>query len=263
MPLNHRLHCPCNSLMWLWGINGQNTLWVPLVIISGQRCPRHKPPTWVVGRAPPSAGTVSLWMMAALRADCPPEWNTETASSPEGQGVLGPSTCRCWRLRRRVLVGRQRGKQCPMPGSDARSTGMVLVLCHCAACPQHPGCQNGHMKPRCRSPVSTQHPTGQMPKLALRTVGGLRTEWTLSPGGNTSMETVCFSFILRLRNIHPLVGPLMRRKSRVRGRAWLWGRSEAFGVPPVLVFQRRRRLGPRQPPDPDPPRRLTPAIYPL
>lgn len=259
MPLTHRLHCPCNSLMWPWDINGQNTLWLPLVIISGQRCPRHKPPPWVVGRAPPSTGTVSLGMMAAPRADCPPEWDTERARSPEGQGVLGPSTCRCWRLRCRVLAGRQRGKQCPIPGSGARSTGMAPLLCHHDCAPS--GRPHETTVPfTCVHSASHGTDAKAHPEDARWAENRVDAE---VQGGNSSMETACFSFILKLLNIHLLVEPLMQRKSRVRGRALLWGRSEAFGFPPVLVFQRRRRLGPRRPPDPDPPRRLTPAIYPL
>lgn len=57
------------------------------------------------------------------------------SQEPRGPGVLGPSTCRCWRLRCRVLNGGQRRKQSPITGSDTRITGMALVLCHCDCTP--------------------------------------------------------------------------------------------------------------------------------
>lgn len=177
MPLNHRLHCPCNSLMWLWNINGQNTLWVPLVII-----PYHSPQCgwWAEplrGLAQSACEWWLPWGQIVLQS--------ETRREPGAQRArgLGPSICRCWRLRRRVLIGGQRWKPSPITGSDTGITGMALVLSLWLHTLSILACQNGHTKPQCLSPVSTQHPTGQTPKLALRTLGGLRTEWTLRSKG--------------------------------------------------------------------------------
>ena len=139
------------------------------------------------------------------------------SQEPRGPGVLGPSTCRCWRLRCRVLAGRQRGKQCPIPGSGARSTGMAPLLCHHDCAPS--GRPHGTTVPfTCVHSASHGTDAKAHPEDARWAENRVDAE---IQGGNSSMETVCFSFILKLLNIHLLVEPLMQRKSRVRGRALL------------------------------------------
>ena len=248
MSLNRRLHCPGNSLRWLWNISGQNTLWVPLVII-----PYHKPPMWVVGRAPPRAGTVSLWMMAALRADCPPEWDMERARSPEGQGFGS--------LHLQMLETQAQGPHWRTKAKTVShhwlwtlgSLGWLWYSVTVTARPQHLGLSE--------RPHETTVPFTCVRSASHGTDAKARPEdtwWaedrvdTKIQGGNISIETVCFSFILKLLNIYLLVKPLMRRKNRVHGQARLWGCLEAFRVPPVLLFERRRRLGPWRPLRPSP-----------
>lgn len=167
---------------------------------------------------------------------------TQRARSPEGQGFWVPPPADAGDSGAGSSLD-DRGSSVPSLALTLREhwDGSATLSPWLRASASWPS--DGHMKPQCHSPVSTQHPTGQMPKLALRTLVSWEQSDAEIQGGNSSMENSLL-FLYPKPSKHP---PARAPWCRERAGPWVQLSCEdvrhRLSVPPVLVFQRERRLG--------------------